>query len=678
MTVHPQYRPDIDGLRAVAVLSVLFFHSGINVFSGGYVGVDVFFVISGYLITTIIVREIGEGDFSIQGFYERRFRRILPALVAVVVATLIVGCLLLPPDSVVELGRSAAATALFASNIFFYMESGYFDAPAELKPLLHTWSLAVEEQYYIFFPLLLMLIARMGHRNYLPWILALGGASFLASIWLTPNQPSWAFYLIPTRAWELFIGSVLALHVLPIPTSRAVRECLATIGAILIAYSVLFFDSLTVFPGSAAAVPTLGAALIIYAGLGGVSLVAGVLSLRPVVFVGLISYSLYLWHWPVIVYTKLLSITAPTSLAIVGMIALTFALSILSWRFVETPFRSGNVLRKPGALLRAAALVSAGIVVSGLAVVAADGLPGRYEAFFPEDFNTEHERWDDCKDVVQRLADGQGLCSLGHTDAEPSFMLWGDSHAESIASGVDQYAAQVAVGGVIATESACAPLLGIDRPGREKCAAFNQRVLDYVEQHPALTTIFLVGRWGLLAQGTRYKEEEGDTVTLKDTMSDNPVAEGNAILFERGLLRTVAALRQAGKRVVIMASVPEVGFEVPSSYLIARLTRRDIGGLIAPTQAEYLARNAIVHKVLSDLERQGDATVVSPADALCDGGLCAVVARDVPLYRDSNHLSTFGARYLAPLLLSEEMLALSDGAGRPAGQQLQPSRHRQR
>ncbi|MEP1469793.1 MAG: acyltransferase family protein [Halieaceae bacterium] len=650
MTIHPKYRPDIDGLRAVAVLSVLFFHSGFDVFSGGYVGVDVFFVISGYLITTIIVREIAADDFSIRLFYERRFRRILPALFAVVVASLIVGCVLLPPDSVVELGRSVMATALFSSNIFFYMESGYFDAPAELKPLLHTWSLAVEEQYYILVPLLLLGLARFGSRHYLAGFLVLGVASFLASLLWTPSNSSFAFYLIPTRAWELFLGSVLALHVLPAPVSRPVREVLTLAGAGMIFYSVFAFDSATVFPGSAAAVPTLGTALIIYAGLGGASVMSVALSWRPVVFIGLISYSLYLWHWPVIVYTRLLAVHEPGNAVLVAMLIVIFALSVLSWRYVETPFRKGNLLRKPGQLLKASGLASLGIIVLGAVLVVTDGLPGRYEAFFPESFDTDHQRWDDCKKVASRIESGKGLCDLGAPNVAPSFLLWGDSHAESFASGVDLSASQAGVAGSFATESACAPLLNIERPGRRKCEIFNAAVLDYVAARPELKTVILVSRWALVSRGTRYKEESGDPVVLLDTLADQPSTESNEELFERGLRRTVTALQGLGKHVVIVEMVPEVGYEVPSAYLIAELTGRKVDTLVAPTSLEYRQRNDAASKLFAELGRDAGVDVIRPSLTLCDEELCAVVARGVPLYRDSNHLSTFGARYLAPLL----------------------------
>jgi peptidoglycan/LPS O-acetylase OafA/YrhL len=675
-TTHPKYRPDIDGLRAVAVLSVLFFHSGFGAFSGGYVGVDVFFVISGYLITTIIVREIAAGEFSIRAFYERRFRRILPALVGVVLASLIVGCLLLPPDSVVELGRSAVATALFSSNIFFYLESGYFDAPAELKPLLHTWSLAVEEQYYIFFPLLLLFLARFGQRHYLAGLLVLGLASFMASVLWTASQPSLAFYLIPTRAWELFLGSVLALHVLPAPTARPWREVLTLVGVALIAYSVFVFDATTVFPGSAAAVPTLGAALVIYAGLGGGSVVAAALSWRPVVFVGLISYSLYLWHWPVIVYTKLLTIHEPSVTVIAAMIAVTFVLSILSWRYIETPLRVGDILRKPGSLLRASVLASLAIVVVGLSLVAADGLPGRYEVYFPEAFDTERQRWNDCKKVSARLDSGRGLCPLGADGAEAQFILWGDSHAESLASGIDLSASDAGVAGVFATESACAPLLHIERPGRRKCELFNVTVLAYIAERSELETVILVGRWALLASGTRYKKESGEPVQLLDTLADEGATSSNEALFELGLRRTVSALTDMGRRVVILETVPEVGFEVPSAYLIAELTGRNVQTLIAPTVAEYSERNRAASSVLASLADSGAVQIIKPATTLCDEKVCAVTARGVPLYRDSNHLSTFGARYLAPQM-DPVFSGISGAVGRPVDPPPLPSQHLQ-
>ncbi|AOW76775.1 hypothetical protein A3Q34_07870 [Colwellia sp. PAMC 20917] len=645
----PKYRSDIDGLRAIAVLSVLFFHSGVSIFSGGYIGVDVFFVISGYLITTIIVREIANNDFSIAKFYERRFRRILPPLVVVIAVSLIVGLLLLPPDGVTSLGQSAITTALFSSNMLFYFESGYFGGASEMKPLLHTWSLAVEEQYYIFFPLLLMLIAKKDTKHYLRWLIILGILSFITGIILINISTSAAFYWLPTRAWELFIGSILALHVIPSPSKRYIREINSILGIAMIAFSVFVYTSETSFPGFAALLPTIGTALLIHSGSGGDSFIYKALSLRPVVFVGLISYSLYLWHWPVIVYTKILSITEPTVPVMMFMLALILTLSILSWKYIESPFRKKTFFEGRRSLLLASTGVSVAIVVSGMVLIMNAGYPHRSTndiAAISEEEDKWHH-WARCEKVVNRIKNGQSLCNIGAKTGRTNFIFWGDSHARALASGINLSALKIGLRGKIATQSACPPLLSIERPNRTSCNEFNQTVLELISVTPEIETVILAARWALSTKGTRYKQESGKSVQLidLDTPSSNNLT--NIKLFEIGLMRTIEKLQSLGKKVVLVNPVPEVGFDVPYALKVANITGRDINVVIAPTTEEYRERTEEVGTIFRQLEDRLNIGLVAPDIILCDSSYCKVAIGGVTLYRDDDHLSTFGSEYVS-------------------------------
>jgi peptidoglycan/LPS O-acetylase OafA/YrhL len=646
----PRYRADIDGLRAVAVLAVLLFHGGSGIFSGGYVGVDIFFVISGYLITTIIVREIANGSFSIARFYERRARRILPALAAVIVATLVAGAFLLTPDALVELAHSAEAAALFSSNVLFYLSSGYFEAPENVRPLLHTWSLAVEEQYYIFFPLLLILIARFGARRYVRWLVSLGLLSFVTCVAVTHFDASAAFYLIPARAWELFIGSALSLGVFPVPQRRRVREIAAALGATLMAVAIFGYTSATSFPGAAAVLPTVGAALVIYAGCGGESLVSRVLSLRPVVFIGLISYSLYLWHWPVIAYTRLYAITEPDPLQMGAMLVLVFALSILSWRYIETPLRTKRMLPTTTPLLKASVVTLLVLFCSGAALARLRGLPHRYGTSFAAPLTAadpEWAHWGNCQAAFSRQHSAAGLCDLGVPGGAPSFLLWGDSHARALASGVQLSAARLGLTGKLATHSACPPLGGIERPSRTSCEAFNQAVLRMLAHSPQIKTVLLAARWALSAEGTRYGHESGTSVHLVDLQSPGTTTRSDAELVEIGLWRTIDRLHRLGKQVVLVRAIPEVGYDVPSAYFVAHATGRDANALIAPARADYRRRTAEVRALFAQIAAQQPVAFVDPARYLCTD-ICPVVRSGHPMYRDDDHLSTFGSRYLAP------------------------------
>ena len=630
----PKYRPDIDGLRAIAVLGVIFYHSEIGVFSGGYVGVDIFFVISGFLITTIIVREIGAGSFSIAMFYERRMRRILPAIMTVVVFCLVVGFFLLEPGDYKDLARSSIANNIFLSNVYFNFQAGYFDAPAELKPLLHTWSLSVEEQYYLLFPLLLLIIAKLFSKKYLYFLLPILAVSFVACVLGMDEHASAVFYLLPTRAWELCIGSVLAIAAIPPLRHATGRNVVALLGLALIVYSNFLFDDQTVFPGASAAVPTVGAALLIYTGASGSTLVGRLLSLRPVVFVGLISYSLYLWHWPLIVFANYYKAAGLSRQDELLLLVVIFVASVLSWRFVETPFRNKQLLATRKPMFLASFGATALLIAAGLFIISGGGDP-------------QWGRWKSCDEMVEEPENWGPLCTLGAADVQPSFILLGDSHARSLAPGVDTSASRNGVAGVIATYNACPPLQNVIRPGRNECHDFNVAALDYVSKRPEIETVILAGRWVLSVEGTRYKDEDGNPVVLVDVSRTGDDDRSRSELFEVGLLGTISTLQAMGKRIVIVGPVPEVGYNVPSKNHIAQITGQDINEMIAPKIDEFRARNSEVLEILQVIESTG-RVVVRPAQMLCTDVYCRVALEDgTALYRDDHHLSTFGSKHVS-------------------------------
>lgn len=639
-----KYRPDIDGLRAIAVLAVLFFHAGLPFFEGGYVGVDIFFVISGYLITSIILREIDQERFSILQFYERRFRRILPPLIVVVFLTLIAGLYLLPSDGILGLGYSAITTALMSSNMLFYFESGYFGGAAEMKPLLHTWSLAVEEQFYIFFPLVLIFISKRNKAHYLRYFLILGFLSLIACILLTQLKPSAAFYWIPTRTWELLIGSLLALKVFP-ELSKSSSEAVSLTGAGLVLAAIFTYDAQTPFPGYTAILPTLGTALIIYAGGGQTPWVNRFLSVKPVVFIGLISYSLYLWHWPIIVYTKIWNISHPDYLTISLMLLIIMGVSILSWKFIEGPMRQKRFLAQQKPLLTASLIVMSLMVVFGWGLVREGSQSQTKDPLW--------KKWNSCQKVSQRLRNQQGLCSIGASQGEPEFLLWGDSHAKALASGVNLSAQEAGVQGSIATRSACPPLTSIGRPGKGACPQFNQSVLNFLAESPHIHTVILGGRWALSAQGTRYKQEYGQPVQLIDLKSEQAVESFNEIqaqtLFEKGFIRTLKKLHELGKKVIIVSGIPEVGLDVPHALNSAYLRGLNVDQSIAPSWEEYQLRQKEVSSFLQQVSAQPGVKVIHPASKLCQQNSCQVEAEGQALYRDDDHLSTWGSLWIASI-----------------------------
>ncbi len=650
------YRADIDGLRAVAVLAVVFFHAGIAPFSGGYVGVDVFFVISGFLITGVIV-SAGRG-LSLGHFYERRIRRIFPALFTMLLLVLAAGAVVLLPDDFFDLGNTGIATTFFVANFVFAKETGYFGAAAELSPLLHTWSLAVEEQFYIVYPVLMMVLVRRltpGRMAGVLWVLL--GCSLAYGAWAVTRTPAAAFYLFPGRAWELLLGGVLAvapmaerLRALPGP----VRTAMAVAGAAMVGWSVIFFSDRTVFPGLAALVPCGGAALLIAAGPA--TPVARALAWRPVVFVGLISYSLYLWHWPLLVLARQMLVTpdlpAATTAVVLG---LALVLAGLSWWLVERPFRGGRWRGWPRRRIFgvAGAALASGLVV-GLVVTWSDGLPGRLPADViavaqaRSDVSADGRR---CLSLPFKVGDTDIGCDIGVVDADASFLLWGDSHAGALLPGIDAAARTAGRGGRFAGRSACPPLVGVDGPRAfaGDCRDFNDAVLAQITADPSVRTVVLAARWAIWAEGTRYGQETGPALPLSDDDSGADQSGGNRGVFARGVTRTIEQLRTAGKDVVIIGPVPEAGHDVPITLAKALLGTPDPAFSAAPPVAAFADRQAFVMETLTLLAAQTGVRIIWPHEVLCGGDRCAVEVDGRPLYSDDDHLTASAALDLAPL-----------------------------
>jgi peptidoglycan/LPS O-acetylase OafA/YrhL len=464
---HAAYRPDIDGLRAIAVLLVIAFHAGLGV-PGGYVGVDVFFVISGYLITGIIVREVGSPEgFSLAGFWQRRIHRILPPATAMVLAVLLLAPLLLRPDDMESLAKSALAQAAMAANVrFARMPTGYFATTSELWPLLHTWSLAVEEQFYLVYPVVLALLVKRSRRaaGAFVWIIVV--VSLVGSVVLTPAWPSWSFYLLPTRAWELGLGAAIAIQ--PLPRLAAVwSHTLCAAGAAMVAVSGFWFDLTTPFPGSAAILPCLGAALIIGVGARGPNSQRAWLGHPVLVSIGLLSYSLYLWHWPVLAFARYyygLQLPPTVLGASLALIALT---SIASYRWIEQPCRRLRTRLSVRASLACGLALSALVVILALPAWRTDGWNlgrrARIEAAIPsapEEFVqlTRAEPWSRADGLRERMLPERPPCTA------VDFVVWGDSHATALAPLVERVALERDLCGSLLQRNATVPLPGLWQP----------------------------------------------------------------------------------------------------------------------------------------------------------------------------------------------------------------------
>jgi peptidoglycan/LPS O-acetylase OafA/YrhL len=646
--MHSAYRADIDGLRALAVVPVLFFHAGLG-FPGGFVGVDVFFVISGYLITRLLTVDMTERRFSVFRFYERRLRRIFPALFTVLMASTGVTWFIFMPPEFELFGKSMALAAVFASNIGFWQEAGYFDTVAQFKPLLHTWSLGIEEQFYILFPLLLAGLYRFMPARRTLVIGLLSVSSLLFSIVSVYVAPDGAFFLLPARFWELGLGCLLALAPASSgwQSSRAAAVC--TVGLLLIGTAVFGISEHTPFPGAAALLPCIGAALVIMAG-GTRNAASRALGSRPLVLVGLVSYSLYLWHWPIIVLAqyRLGRLLTTTDAALV--IATSFALALISWRYIEQPARQHRFFADRRALFGAAAAMMVAAVSAGLAIQAQDGLPGRLPAAIQEIYAQKQDRSPFLRANCFADNSGQGVsepgrpgvsCPMGALGAgQATFLVWGDSHAAAMAPAIDRAGARFSQRGLFAGRAGCPPLLHYDTTSshgqkRQACRDQNDATMKLIKDQN-IRLVFLVARWPREVLGAQNGAEGpfyDPTVPYATVDRSGQVAVA--------LDSTVSALTTLGIRVVLVMDVPEPGYDVPLS--LARASMRERAPQVNPTRASVEARQQLARQTLQQVASKWGARLVDPTPAFCDQAFCHVEVGGVSRYTDSNHITRSAA-----------------------------------
>lgn len=647
------YRPDIDGLRALAVAPVVFYHAGVSGFSGGFVGVDVFFVISGYLITTILLREIGEGRFSYLRFYERRARRIMPALLFVLAATSAGAWLILFPDQLSDYGVHLLATLGFVANLVFMLEVGdYFSPDAEFIPLLHMWSLGVEEQFYILFPAFLAVTIRVGRLWRDGVLISVCAASFALALVLERIAPTYAFYFTGTRVWELGLGALLAMGYLQPRLSPWAREAAGVAGLCLIVGAVAFYSAETPFPGLAALAPCFGAALLI--GVGGGDTVAGrLLSWRPLVLVGLISYSLYLWHWPILALMRVrLGVTElPVEQTAVAILA-AVAFATLSWAVVERPFR---LRAKTGRAAVVALSTGGAAAFAGFAaaLIAVQGAPWRlppavatlYAA--ANDGNPDRTR---CFNIPA----AEGPCYFGPGGgASADFLLWGDSHADALMPAFVMATERLKLSGAMIGWSACPPLIGVARPGvgGRRCVENTEAVVQLLRDRSDMGVVFLVARWALAVEGERPRGEAGAFFRLVDHLGGSD--DTQVVLFERSLRQTVAAIAATGRLVVLFEGTPEFGWRPP--LMMAAATWRRSPPVESLSRDAVQHRNARVSEVFRRIAADIPSARVAPVlDALCVSS-CELMVDEKIVYRDGDHMTRRGAETLLAPVVSKEL-----------------------
>lgn len=630
------YRPEVDGLRAIAVVAVILYHAKWSLFSGGFVGVDIFFVISGYLITTLILSDRSRNEFSFKIFYARRVRRLFPALIVVVVISFLFAWGLMVPEEIKSFGQSVVSISLFSSNLFFWWKTDYFSPLTEEQPLLHTWSLSLEEQFYLIYPLLLLFLCKMKPKKVFIALSFLTVFSFLCSRMLNGNLSSAAFYLLPFRSWELLAGALLAI----IPLSRAERirsifpsDLLAFFGLFLIIYSIVVFDKSAAFPSHLTLVPVIGACLVIFFATGH-TLSARFFAKRVMVFLGLMSYSLYLYHQPIFAFSRIVYGDELSNINIVLCIAITFFLGFLSWRFVEKPFRLMQLDR------------SVLVVLSGVMALCALGVAGflfstKVDGFLKSNASNdglkllETVEYSPYRSVCHRSDSSvnsiEDFC-VYPTGSSPSMAVFGDSHGVEPAYAMGE--SGLFDGVAHFTYSGCGPVspdldLDVSSSGCQKWSVQTQK---FIASQVTISHVYIFYRVVASVCG-----DHRNYFPLVPVDCDYDVL--------KSLKNTVTLFKSGGKKVTVILQVPELPREAASVLLRSNLTTKNqvVRGV---TREWWDKRSALIFSRIK-YELGFYANVFDPTDIFCNSVDCFLNDSDGIFYFDDDHLSLHGSTYLA-------------------------------
>lgn len=664
---HPKYRPDIDGLRAIAVLSVIGYHYFPSLINGGFIGVDVFFVISGYLISTIIFGSLKNEAFSFSRFYSRRILRIFPALILVLSFCLVFGWFALLDDEYKQLGKHIAGGASFVSNFVLWDESGYFDNAAETKPLLHLWSLGIEEQFYLAWPLLIWAAYKL-RLNFLSITVAVAAISFYLNIETAAIDPVADFYAPQTRFWELMLGSLLAWLTISKPrlfTEKSAshqqsknaycidyfRSLVSLFAVAVVAYGFWTINKHDIYPAAWATIPVASAVLIIAVGPKA-WINRSVLSNRILVWIGLISFPLYLWHWPLLSFARILESDVPSLEIRVGAIFISFALAWLTYRYVESPIRTTSYAAAKAIILT---ILMSVVGVAGYYIYSHDGLAFRKAvqqvASQVQDLNFKTERMTGWR--CNELNYEKSRCS--YTTESPTVVVIGDSHAPRIYSGLTDYYNSKGKGvAIFGGGGGCPPLLNVvvkDNKGKDRnCVQRTTESLIKIINDPTIKEVVFASRESLYTTSTEFDDPDGSkygrwAISLANEPSD---ARTNAEVYALALAQTFDALTTSGKQITYLYGVPELGFDIKSCIPTRPISLSNkVRDPCAVSKTSYEKRNqAFKEQIGQILAARPSIHAIDLSEALCDENFCYGAKDGVLFYTDDNHLSHRGAAYI--------------------------------
>jgi peptidoglycan/LPS O-acetylase OafA/YrhL len=650
-----KYRREIDGLRALAVLPVILFHAGFPTFSGGYVGVDIFFVISGYLITTLILDEMDKGSFSLIKFYDRRARRILPALFFVMLCTLPFAWSWMLPLDLKGYFESLVAIPLFSSNFLFYLKSGYYDKASELQPFLHTWSLAVEEQYYVIFPLFLMLAWKLGKNRIFQLLFVTTIISLFIAQWGKLTYSSFSFYLLPARAFEILIGALIALQTnyksFVNAIGQPVNQSVSIIGLLLIFYAIFSFDKNTPYPSFYTLIPTLGAGFILVFG-NSRTLVGKLLGSKVLVGIGLISYSAYLWHQPLFAFARLRIIGHLSSIELIFICLSSLILGYITWYYVEQPFRNSKIISRKK-FIGYSLLITFFYITVGLIGYLAKGFPNRFH--IPNDV-AKTIVGNDIRKNCDLNYDNKGtninFCDLGDKNQEKIDMaIIGDSHSMSALSAFDNIGREISKRYTHIGLGGCPPLIDVDvgngNYGLKICENLANRQFEFVKYNN-INKVFLIGKWSLYTDGGYDGFGMYYLITENNSNLDKASSRIN---FKKSIRNTIEKYQSIGVQVFVMTQIPEqkISAELlyPQLYLTNNSNKDQIIKSLSITMSEHLLLQKYNRNEFESLNKLLNFNLVNLDYLFCDGKRCYIGDATRSYYRDYCHISNYGALHIS-------------------------------
>lgn len=662
MSVDRSYRPDIDGIRAIAILGVVLYHSRVPLFTGGFSGVDIFFVISGYLIGGHIFSELRAGTFSYLRFYQRRTKRILPAFYVVLVFIVLAGLIFLSPFELRQLGRGAVAATACASNIYFWLKNNYFAANSQLDPLLMTWSLGVEEQFYAVVPLLMVLLVRIRRGLLLPVIVGICILSFLFACFALEKYPMLVFYSLPARAWELGVGVALGIGMLSWKQNSfgpRLTQAMSLSGLALMLAPIFLLHAGSPFPGLAALPSVVGTALVLAVPTSWIN--GRLLSVPGLVFIGKISYSWYLWHWPLLAYLRIVSGQKPPAVGILITVVVSFVVAVLSFYFIEQPLRRSA--RRPIPLLVGYAAVSCALLVMCASLSLSHGFPQRYPALARVEAKENVQHSDSC--LVDYGID-QPKLSLPCYDpgsTRPAIALLGDSHSAALATALRSVADLQGYGFAQLTKVGCLPLNGAARYLTQhplhaaECIRFNRAVLELVERDPRIQVVVLSGAWPACLH---RNWANGWLVSDITRQRELPTLDATKELFVDSLAELIRSLEANHKQVILIDDVPSFDFDPLEKFRMSSIpARRTLANWLgnsdtldsgfAPPRdfaGDFFIAPLATALIKQTLAATPEATLVDLKSSLCNASGNCIYRNETQLfYVDDTHVSPDGAVY---------------------------------